>query len=140
MRKTILLATGWMLAAGASIFGQPGNQTGKTSPYEEVVVQLMTSLEKMTKLLVEVKDGPSAEAARPQLKQAAAEFVDIRKKSEKLKQPDKAERDRITAKYQKKLAEVVQKLSSEVRRVGGIIDARSVLKEVDEFLKPPKQK
>lgn len=140
MRNSALLATGLLLAASACVFGQPGNQTGKTSPYEEVVVQLMTSMEKMTKALADVKDGPTAEAALPQLKQAAAQFVDVRKKSEQLKQPDKAEKDRITAKFQKKMAEVSQKLSSEVRRISGISGAQPVLKEIQEVLKPPKQK
>src|SRR5438874_2487511 len=96
---------------------QPGGPPAKESAYEQVVTQTLAALDQMTKALAPVKDEASAEASRPNLKQAATLFLAARKKAEQMKQPDQKQKDLITDKYQKKLADAVQQLRTEIRRV-----------------------
>ena len=135
----------WLGAAclllGPAAWAQQGPPAGKGSPHEEVIEQLLTTLGQMTKALAGVKDGTSAEAARPPLKQAAEQFLTVRKKSHELKQPDKGEKDQLEEKYQKKLAEAVQEFRKEIRRVQTVPGGPALLKELDPVLQPPaKQK
>jgi len=134
-----LATTGW-LVGWALAAAQPGGPAGKEAGYEEVVVLTLVSLEQMTKVLAPIKDAAAVEAARPNLKQAAAQFVAVRKKAEQLKQPDQKQKDQIADKYQKKLADAVQQLRTEIRRVQDVPGGMSLLKELDEVLKPPKKK
>jgi len=127
--------------SGLALAGaQPGGPPAKESAYEQVVTQTLAALDQMTKALAPVKDEAGAEAARPNLKQAAALFLAARKKAEQMKQPDQKQKDLITDKYQKKLADAVQHLRTEIRRVQDVAGGPNLLKELDEVLKPSKKK
>src|SRR5262249_37731099 len=62
----------------------------------------------------------SAEASRPELKKAALRLRDLRKKAREMKQPSKAEKDRLEKLYRDKLDDTLKKLRSESIRVKGI--------------------
>lgn len=129
----------FLLVGGAAVLA-PARVPAQVSPHEEAILQLLAATEQITKVLATVKDGPTSEAARPQLKTAAEQFLTVRKKSEQLKAPDQKEKDALAAKYQKKLAEVVQSFRNEVRRVQTLPAAAGVLTELEEVLNPPKKK
>jgi hypothetical protein len=138
MRSTGWLAGGCWLLGTALAAVQPGGST--EGAYEEVVVQTLAALDLMTKILVTVKDAPSAEAARPDLKQAAVKFVEVRKKAEQLKQPDQTQKDLIAKKFEKNMAKAVQQLRAEIRRVQDVPGGLNLLKELDPVLKYPPKK
>jgi hypothetical protein len=140
MRQAGWLAVSCWLMGCVLAGAQPGGPPTKDPSYEEIIQQMLAALEQMTKVLVAVKDEPSAEAARPNLKQAAGKFLVVRKQSEQLKTPDLKQKDQIEKKYHKPLAEAVQKFRSEIRRVQDIPGGLALLKELDEVFKKPKKK
>ncbi len=134
MRRAVSLATVALVVVGGLAWAQQPR-----SPYEAVIQEMLAGLGQMTKALEPVTDGPTAEAARPALKEAVDRFLKVRQKAEKLPQPGKAERDRMIDGYQRKLAEAVDRLRSQVRRVQAIPAARDILKELTP-LEPSRSK
>src|SRR5271154_5747146 len=98
--KPALLFTAVLLTLGGYVALDP--QTGDGS-YEGLVKELLGTVESLTKTLQSIKDRDSAEAARPELKKAAAKMLDLRKKAEEWKQPNKEEKDRLAKEYAPKL-------------------------------------
>jgi hypothetical protein len=135
MRNAVALGASLWLASGIAQAQQP------RSPYEQVVVELLGALGQMNKALDKVIDGPSAEAARPAVKDGVARFLKARQQAEKLKQPDLAERLRVIEAYQKKLADAVDSLQFQVRRIRAMPSARPILQELEPLEPaPPKEK
>lgn len=137
--------TGWL--AGGSCFmslivalAQPGGPPGPEDPHEKFILLTLVSLEQMTKTLATVKDEGSAAAARPKLKESADLFLATRKKAGELPQPELKHKQQLEEKYQKKLSEAVDGLKKEMRRVQDVPGGPTLLKELDEVLKPPKKK
>jgi hypothetical protein len=122
---TRALGAAILLLTGTAALAQEGG-----SPHEAVVKEMIGIMERMTASLTGVKDDATAEAARPELKKAAEQFAAVRKKAEKLDQPTPEERKKITAAYQKKLAEVVARLKQEVARVQTVPGGRDALREI----------
>jgi hypothetical protein len=129
------------MVLGTALLGLTGLAAGAQdagSRYEAVVKDVLAATEKMTAVLVAVKDAASASEARPALKKAVADFVAVRKRAEALEQPSQEERDRIDKAYRKKLAEAVTNLRTEISRVGRVAGGREALQELSplEDLRP----
>ena len=116
-----LLALGGMVVLG---------QGGAASPYEGVIKEMIAALDNLTGVLGTIKDEPSAKAARPDLKKVADQLNGIKKKAEGLKQPEKAEKDRLDKEYKAKLDASVRKLVAEVARVKGVPGGPEAVKEI----------
>jgi hypothetical protein len=113
-------------------------QTAGSSPYENVLKELVSALDGVTKVLTSVKTESDARAAVPEFKKAVSRLTDIQKQAEALPQPEKAEKDRVTRLYRSKLQDSINKLSSEVARVKAIpggSDLAALLKPAQTKLK-----
>jgi hypothetical protein len=127
-------------AVGAALLALAGARAPAqqpASPYEAVVKEMIAATDGLTAVLATIKDAPSAEAARPELKKAAAAFLEVRKRAEGLPQPSQEERDRIQAKYQKKLARAVDHYLEERGRVATVGGGREALQELAVLDRPP---
>ncbi|HEV2948546.1 MAG TPA: hypothetical protein VGX70_14315 [Gemmataceae bacterium] len=106
------------------------------SSYENVVKELIATLNMLTDVLGTVKDEPTARAAVPEVKKVMGRFDEINKKAKALPQPEKEEKDRITKLYRPKLQEAVRKEKAEAARVKSIPGG----KELVELTKPSEGK
>jgi hypothetical protein len=117
----LLLAAGPLVAAAAP--------AGEGS-YENVVKDMLGTLEQITKVLSTVQDQGSADAARPELKKAAEKMLDLRKQADELKQPSKEEKDRLAKEYAPKFEAAVKKLQQQSIRVEAIPGGEAAVGEL----------
>jgi hypothetical protein len=132
MRTAIVCVTA-ILALGLLQSDLPGRtqEKGKTaSPHEEVVKEMLATLEGVVKVLGTILDEPSANAARPELKKAALKLQELRKRAADLKQPTREEKRRLEKAYQGKLDEVLRQLRSETVRVRGVPGGAEAVQEI----------
>ncbi len=126
MRAWVVSGTA-LLGLAVLLAAQEG---GAASPHEAVVKDLLTTVEQVIAVLKDVKDEAGVNAARPDLKKAGERLKDLRKRTKELKQPDRAEKERIEKKYQGKLDEVLKKLRNEQIRVRAIPGGADAVKEI----------
>jgi hypothetical protein len=108
---------------------------GEGSPYEKALQQVLDSFNKIGDSLKTIVDEDSANTAKPDLRKAAAGFLDARTKAEKMQPPDKAEKVRLEKAYKEKLEGAMKKMFTEVRRVELVPGGRDALKEISSILK-----
>jgi len=107
--------------------------------HEEVVKQMLASMDKITTTLTSITNEESAEAAKPGLRKAAKEWVALRAKVEKLPPPPREEKERLDKEYKEKLVTANKKLTAEKTRVDNIPGGPEALKEIRSvFAKPMK--
>jgi len=123
----ILLATAVLLPIFA----------GDDSPYEKTLKQMIQSLGKMTTTLAGVKDGDTAQAARPELKKLVGGFVAVRAKADKLPPPEPAEKERLAKQYKGKMDDAIKKLLVEAGRLESVVGTKELLKDLRGALEPP---
>jgi hypothetical protein len=116
----VLSLAGLVLAAAPSGEGS----------YETLVKDMLGTLEQITKVLSTIDNQASAEAARPELKKAAAKMLELRKQADELKQPDKEEKDRLAKEYAPKFETAVKKLQMQSARVKDIPGGEAALDEL----------
>jgi hypothetical protein len=85
--------------------------------------------------LKKIEDKAGAEAARPELRKAAASFLDARAKAEKEPQPEKDEKARIEKLYKARLDDAIKLVRIEAIRVDSIPGGREALKEIAAIFK-----
>ena len=102
---------------------------GETN-YEKIVKGMLAKVEDITKILTTVRDADSAKAAQPQLKEAAAKMVELRKQADDVDQPGKEEKDRLAKEYAPKMEAAVKKLRTETVRVRGVPGGDEALAEL----------
>jgi len=125
MRTAAVLA-----AALVALTALRGQAQEDGSPYEAVVKDMLTATDKLTAVLTTIKDATSAGAARPELKKAVRQLLEVRAKAQALKQPDRAQRERVAFAYRRKLEEAVSRFLQERSRVGTIPGGRDALQEL----------
>lgn len=103
---------------------------GGASTHEDVVKQMLTSLEKMSTTLTSITGQESADAAKPELRKAAGEFGAARTKAEKLPPPSREQKDRLDKEYKGKIEAAKKKLDGEVVRVRNVPGGPDALKEI----------
>jgi hypothetical protein len=113
------LGFAWAVAAG-----------GSPASHETLVKDMLDSVHKITKELSAIKDAQSAADARPRLKSAATHLLDLRKKADDVKQPNKDEKDRLAKHYKDKFDAALKKLRDETIRVRGVPGGEDALKEI----------
>ncbi len=115
---TVLLSLALLRAGG----GPPS--------HEAVVKDMLATLEQSHKVLQGIVDEASAEAARPGLKKAALRLRDLRKKAREMKQPTRAEKDRLEKLYRDKMDDALKKLRTESLRVKAIPGGAEAVREL----------
>jgi chemotaxis protein histidine kinase CheA len=116
-----------------------GQEAGKTSPHEDVVKQMLETMDSMTKTLTGINDRESAKEAQPDLRKAAEKWKVAKKKAEDLPPPAKDEKDRLATAYKTKLEESRKKLFKEAARVGVLPGGQEALKEIGSVLDKKKK-
>jgi hypothetical protein len=132
---TRTLLSGLVLAAILSVPARGGDNAA----FEAVLKDMLATMDKLTATLAAVKDEATAKAARPELQKDAQHFVAIRKKAETIRPPNKEEKEKLEKEYRPKLFESQKKLFAEIARVGAVPGGKEALKELSEFLNPPKK-
>jgi len=98
--------------------------------HEDVVKGMLTALDDVNKVLADVKDEPTAVAARPELRKLGQRLAELRKQAKALPQPTKEEKDQLERAYKGKFDEVLKKQSLESLRVKGVRGGPETLKEI----------
>jgi hypothetical protein len=119
-----------ILVLGGTVMLVLGQGTPGASPHEGVVKEMLTALDALTDVLGSIKDEPTAKAARADVKKAAGRLEDVKKKAQQLKQPEKAEKDRIAKEYKGKLEGSIKKLLAEVARVKAVPGGDDAVKDI----------
>ena len=105
------------------------------SPYEQTIQKMIGNLETISGELKKIVDEESAAAAKPELRKAAAEWIETRAKADKLDPPEKAEKLRLEKLYKPKLEDALKKMFTEKGRVEVIPGGKDALKEIAGVLK-----
>src|SRR5262245_9583865 len=137
MRWLLTMSAGWLLLVAAS----PAH-SGEKAKFEDVVKEMLATLDKITTTLAAIKDEKSAEASREPLKKAGQQFVELRKKADAMRPPSKEERDRLDKEFRPKLVEATKKVLAEIARVRQVPGGREALAEISAVIdpSPPKKK
>jgi hypothetical protein len=130
-------ARSWMAVLVALGCGVLPLLADEESVHESAVKEMLKSLDKLTMTLATIKDADSVEAARPELKKAAENWVGVKTKAGKLAPPDKAEKDRLAKEYRGKMDEAIKKFLTEYGRVRGFPAGREVLMEIKAVVVVP---
>jgi hypothetical protein len=91
---------------------------------------MLETLGQINTALGGIKDEPSADAARPELKKAAQRMLELRKRARELKPPTKAEKDLLEKRYKDKFDDSLKKLRIESVRVRTIPGGPAAVKEI----------
>jgi len=131
------------LAAIVIVFGccavLPG-QVGDKAQFEDVIKQIIETMDSLTGTLTNIKDADSAKDAQPELRKAAGKWQTIRKKAENMAPPSKEEKDRLAKEYRPKLEQSQKKLFVEVGRVSTVPGGKEALSEITAVLEKKKEK
>jgi len=114
-----------------AVLAAPG---GAASPFEDVLKSILATMDQIATVLSGIRDEDTAKAAHPELRKAAQQWQDIRKKADNLPPPSKEEKDRLEKQYKSKLESAQKKLFGEIARVQGIPGGRDALKEISAVL------
>jgi hypothetical protein len=126
MKPFVLFIVGLVGLGGFAIVEA---QSGEGS-YEGLVKEMLSTVEQITKTLQTVKDRTSAETARPELRKAAEKMLELRKKAEEWKQPNKEEKDRLAKEYAPKLEGAVKQLREATVLVKGVPGGEEAIAEL----------
>jgi hypothetical protein len=121
-----------------SILLSSGKAGGGESKLGEIIAEALATLDRITVSLATVKDEPTAKAAVPDLRKAAARWNEIRDRAEKEKPPSRDEQDRLKKRYTEKLQAADKKLKAEIARVKQLPGAEVALKEISLVVKKRK--
>jgi hypothetical protein len=124
--KAAVAVVGLVFAVGFAAAGAP--------THEEVIKQMLSTLDKLTATLTTIKTEESADAAKPELQKAAKEWVALRGQAEKLPPPSRMEKERLEKDYKAKLEAAQKKIYGEVTRVQRIPHGPEALKEIRSVL------
>lgn len=113
---------------------------GQGSAFEEVVKEMLASMEKLTAVLETIKDEETAKAARPELRQAAGRWQELRKKADNLKPPSKEEKDRLEKEYKEKMQVALRKFLGHSKRVENVPGGKEALQDIAAILKNKEQR
>jgi hypothetical protein len=128
MRTWIVCATALLSLIMVLTPGSGG--TGAAATHEAVAKDMLDTLGQINTVLGNIKDEPTAEAARPDLKKAALRMLELRKRAKELKPPTKAEKDLLEKRYKEKFDDALKKLRIESVRVKTIPGGPEAVKEI----------
>src|SRR5689334_22501904 len=132
--RCVLVGCSFLAVSGVLLSAQSG-----PANLEDVIKEILASMDQLTTSLKTVEDEKSAEAARPELRKAAERFVAVRTKAESIKPPAKEEKDRLEKEYKSKLFEAQKKLFGEIGRVKLLSGGQVALKEIRAVMESKKK-
>jgi hypothetical protein len=117
-----------------------GQEDKRIKAYETILDNLLLAIGDMTDALKRIEDIDTVDKGHAQFRNAVTKFLEFRKEAEKLKLPDKKQREEIIEKYRDKLAGQMDALRAEVARVQRIPGGKKVLEELLRINPQPKKK
>lgn len=123
-----------MLAGAFAVSLAPAAQEPGKGSYEDVVKQMIETMDSLSQTLATIKDEESAKESQPTLKKTAAKWQSIKKQAESLPPPSREEKDRLAKQFKVKLEEAQKKLFGEVARVSLVPGGRQALLEISSVL------
>ena len=132
--RCVLVGCTFLAVSGVLLSAQNG-----PANLEDVIKEVLATMDQLTTSLKTVEDEKSAEAARPDLRKAAERFVALRTKAESIKPPAKQEKERLEKEYKPKLFEAQKKLFGEIGRVKLLSGGQVALKEIRAVMEPKKK-
>jgi hypothetical protein len=136
MRPAVVFGASLLAIAGFVALSGGGESATK---FEEVVKEMLATLDKMSVALSAIKDAESAKAARPELKNSVARWQVLRKKAENMKLPSKEEKDRLEKEYRGKIVSAHKKLLGEIGRVRDVPGGKEALQEMRALIEKDKK-
>ena len=130
MRVQLVCALGLPLLLAFVLPVQGGAKAG----FEDIVKQMVQTMDTLTRTLGTIQDEETAKGARPELRKAAEKWHTIKKNAENLPPPSREERDRLAKEYKGKLEEAQKKLFVEVARVALVPGGKDALLEISGVL------
>lgn len=107
-----------------------GQESGSEGRLADVIKEILDTMDKLTTQLEGIKDEDTAKASKNDLKKSTGRWLEIRKKSEKMKPPSKEEKDRLEKEFKGKLQAAQKKLFAEIARVKTVPGGPEALKEI----------
>jgi septal ring factor EnvC (AmiA/AmiB activator) len=135
MRKLVLSLTSLAILA---VLSPTARSSGKTA-FDDVVKQMIETMDSLTTTLATIRDEETAKAAVPELRKSAEKWQLVKKKAADLQPPSREEKDRLAKDYKKKLEEAQKKLFAEVGRVSLVPGGRPALMEISSVLDKKKK-
>ncbi len=128
MKPSLLVAATVLCLAGLVRAQQSGEDS-----YETLVKEMLGTVEQITSTLKTITDRASAEAARPELRKLAKKMLELHKKADEWKQPDKERLERLKKDYAPKLEKAVKEFNEAVTGAKAIRGSDDALAELDEL-------
>jgi hypothetical protein len=102
--------------------------------FEEVLKDMLGTMDKLSSTLAAIKDEAGAKAAVPELRSSADLWVKLRDKAEAMKPPSPEEKERLEKEYKAKMIAAQKKLFGEIDRVKTVEGGKEALKEISTVL------
>jgi hypothetical protein len=134
MKRLAAILLSILALAAARGLGQESPKGEAKAPFEEVVKQMIATMDSLTTTLATIRDEESAKAAQAHLRKAADKWQLVKKNADKLPPPEKQEKDRLAKEYKPKLEQAQKKLFGEVARVSAVPGGRAALLEIRAVL------
>ena len=92
-------------------------------------------------ILAKITDKPSAESAKPKLKETGAKLADLKIRFDKIGEPKGEKKDELDKKYKPKMEEAAKKVQNEMIRIATKIEGgMDIIKDITEALSPLNKK
>jgi type II secretory pathway component HofQ len=126
------MKTPWVFIIGMWGLGAiaAGSTQDPDRSFEGLVKDMIDTVEQITKTVLTIQDKDSATSAKPELKKAATKMLELRKLAEKVKQPNKVEKERLEKEYAPKMELAVKKLGEATAKVHSVPGAAEALAEL----------
>jgi len=107
---------------------------GGAPTHDDIIKQMLTTLDKIATTLASITNQESADAAKPELQKSAKEWLAVRAQAEKLPPPSREQKERLDKEFKEKLEGAQKKLAGEVIRLKNIPGGPDALKEIRSVL------
>lgn len=107
---------------------------GGAPTHDDIIKQMLTTLDKITTTLGSINDQETADAAKPELQKSGKEWLAVRAQAEKLPPPSREQKERHEKEFKGKLEVAQKKLAGEVIRVKNVPGGPEALKEIRSVL------
>jgi hypothetical protein len=131
------MRSAWAGALGLMAFGLACAGAQEASRYEDVLKEMIGTLDKISTTLANIKDRDSADAAAVELRKRAEEWDAVRKKATELPPPERPEKDRLAKAYRGRFDAAFKTLLGETTRVQAIPGGRAALQEIRSVMTKP---
>jgi hypothetical protein len=121
------------------LMGLSASRGGGKSAFDEIVQQMIDTIDSLTTTLATVQNEETAKEAQPSLRKSAAKWQIIYKKAKDLPPPSREEKDRVAKQFKMKLEESQKKLFAEVARVRTVPGGPQALLEISGVLEKKKK-